>query len=68
MRDSSLKQNKSLIIFSLVFFVIGLLLVLGGTKLIAIGGSPYYLLSGLGLFFISWAGWNKKTFLLDSFP
>ena len=61
MEKSFLNQPKPFLAFSLVFSIIGLFLFLGGVQLIFLGGSLYYLLSGVILLVIAWKGWNNKA-------
>lgn len=41
-------------VLGVVFALIGLVLVIGGVWLVAVGGSPYYVLAGLGLLASAW--------------
>ena len=61
MEKSFLNQPKPFLVFSLIFSVIGLSLLLGGVKLMFLGGSLYYLLSGTILLAIAWTGWSNKA-------
>ena len=61
MEKSFLNQPKPFLVFSLVFSILGLFLFLGGVQLMFLGGSLYYLLSGIFLLLIAWTGWNNKA-------
>ena len=61
MEKSFLNQPKPFLVFSLVFSIIGLFLFLGGVQLMFLGGSLYYLLSGIILLVIAWTGLNNKA-------
>ncbi len=61
MENSFLNQPKPFLVFSLFFSVIGLFLFLGGIQLVLVGGSLYYLITGIILLVIAWAVGNKKT-------
>ena len=61
MEKSFLNRPKPFLTFSLLFSIIGLILLLGGIQLALVGGSLYYLLSGVILLVIAWKGWNNKA-------
>ena len=51
--DSNEDHSPLLVITALLYLLIGLALVVGGASLLRLGGSPYYLLAGVGLAIIA---------------
>ena len=51
--DSNEDHSPLLVITALLYLLIGLALVVGGASLLRLGGSPYYLLAGIGLAIIA---------------
>lgn len=51
----------AIIITSLILALIGLALGGGGIWLVALGGSWYYLLAGLGLLLTAWLVWRRRS-------
>src|SRR4051812_34211257 len=49
-----MKRSISAVILALVMGLIGIVLVVGGAWLLILGGSPYYLIAGVGLLASAW--------------
>ena len=62
--DTSSRPAASLWITAAVFMLLGLALLAGGAWLLALGGSPYYVLAGAMLIATGWLAWRGRRLAL----